>query len=96
MTGTCKLCGGWGTLDEKGRHYVCVELHKLGQPTPNLGARCSACNGVGRLAYSKTGPALSFGGNSPGKIARALEAWAPACAVCNGRGIVPPSAEVGI
>lgn len=36
----CRLCGGnAGQLSPDSAHYLCIELHKRGLPTPSLGNR---------------------------------------------------------
>ena len=83
----CALCGGnVGFLNEQFAHNACSALAELGLPTPCLGMRCAACDGRGRTPKSPVGPALFFEGSSPGSIGRAIDAWAPECAACGGKG----------
>lgn len=69
-------------------HYVCVEREKLGLPTPSLGDECPECTGRGHKAKAALGPMLFADGNSPGSAARAINAWAPKCPKCDGRGSI--------
>ena len=88
-TPNCHLCGGnAGRLGPHGAHELCAARAALGLPTPNLGDRCGACNGVGCIPRSAVGPMLFFDGGSPGRDARAIAAWAPKCSACGGRGYV--------
>ena len=71
----CRLCGGnAGRLSPDGAHYLCIELHKRGMPTPSLGERCPRCNGVGTAGKGGVPLFLSLG---PAAIARSLGAQFP-------------------
>ena len=85
----CRLCGGTAgiILDENDAHNLCKARAALGLPTPCLGHPCPDCKGRGVKPNSPVGPTLFFEGNSPGSIKRAIDAWAPKCATCNGTGL---------
>lgn len=84
----CNLCGGdAGQLNDQGQHNLCAARKNLGLPTPSLGMRCGGCNGSGVRPKTAAGPMLSLD-LGPAKIARAIEAWAPKCPDCGGKGVL--------
>ena len=86
----CVICGGSaGRLSHGESHNLCVELKKLGLPTPSLGEACSTCGGRGHVATKDLGCAI-FLDAGPAAIRRAIEAVFPACKTCGGTGTVQP------
>ena len=83
---TCNLCGSdMGTFNTNGNHYLCEALASHNMPTPSLGTRCPTCDGAGFTHQGNgLGVMLSLDTNTPGMIARSIEATFPTCRDCNG------------
>ena len=87
----CTLChGSHGTL-VGGQHLLCGALAAAGRPTPNLGERCTRCEGRGwwRADGGPRGPLPVY--FNPFDCARGTRAIFPECPDCGGRGHTPPA-----